>query len=163
MEGSKVHIRDTILLTSAAAQSLDAIGLTHGYKKLAVSMYNKQNMDKFMFEDYENFKQYGLRDSEIVLKHGLFMEEFNYKHSLTGVPVTLASVSKKYLSNKWREMGYKGYQSHPEYLQGKVSQTITPVPLRLLGREALYLSMYIAAYRGGRNESFMYGIDVDKR
>jgi hypothetical protein len=57
------------------------------------------------------------------------------------------------------EDGYEGYQVSKEYLIGDASKTQTPKGLYSTGLIGIYLSLYIANYKGGRNESFMYGID----
>jgi len=54
-------------------------------------------------------------------------------------------------------MGYKGYQISPKYLLGDSSATQTPKGLFTTSTTGLKLSYYIANYKGGRNESFMYG------
>jgi hypothetical protein len=40
-----------------------------------------------------------------------------------------------------------------------VRKTITPKGLGIIKDVGMKLPLYIASYRGGRNESFMYGID----
>jgi hypothetical protein len=54
-------------------------------------------------------------------------------------------------------MGYKGYQISPKYLIGDTSATQTPKGLYTTSQTGLKLSYYIANYKGGRNESYMYG------
>lgn len=55
--------------------------------------------------------------------------------------------------------GYEGYQLSGEYLIGDSSKTQTPKGLHSVGLIGLYLSYFIANYKGGRNESFMYGYE----
>jgi hypothetical protein len=44
-------------------------------------------------------------------------------------------------------------------LLGDVSKTMTPKGLQAIGEIGFVLPFYIANYKGGRNECFMYGID----
>jgi len=56
-------------------------------------------------------------------------------------------------------MGYEGYQLSGEYTLGQVSKSLTPKGLSILKEVGLKLPYYISNYKGGRNESFMYGVD----
>lgn len=56
-------------------------------------------------------------------------------------------------------VNYPGYQIHPEFPVGDVTKSITPQGLAKLGGVGLMLSWYIANFKGGRNESFMIGVD----
>jgi hypothetical protein len=42
---------------------------------------------------------------------------------------------------------------------GEPNEIMTPVGIDRSGYASLSLPMYIANYKGGRNESFMYGVD----
>ena len=44
-----------------------------------------------------------------------------------------------------------------KYLLGNVGRIATPNGLHALGDIGLYLPFYTSSYRGGRNESFMFG------
>lgn len=59
-------------------------------------------------------------------------------------------------------MGYSGYQISGKYLLGDVSRSMTPKGLQALGDVGFVLPYYIANYKGGRNECFMYGVDNSK-
>jgi len=52
-----------------------------------------------------------------------------------------------------------GYQITNELLMGNTDSVQTPKGLVQTGRVGLYMSHFIANYKGGRNESFMYGVD----
>jgi len=49
----------------------------------------------------------------------------------------------------------------PEYLIGEASIIQTPLGLSKIGDLGLKMSLYISNYKGGRNESFMYGVDIN--
>jgi hypothetical protein len=44
-------------------------------------------------------------------------------------------------------------------LLGDTGSIITPTGLNNIGEVGLYLSHFIGNYKGGRNESYMYGTD----
>jgi hypothetical protein len=54
---------------------------------------------------------------------------------------------------------YPGYQISPTYTLGDVANTITPKGLNVVKKIGFVLPFYIANYKGGRNECFMYGIE----
>jgi len=56
-------------------------------------------------------------------------------------------------------MGYKGYQISNKYLLGDSSATQTPKGLLTTSQTGLKIAYYIANYKGGRNECYMYGVD----
>lgn len=58
-------------------------------------------------------------------------------------------------------MGYEGYQINTKYLLGNTSTTVTPKGLFVTGSVGRHLSLYIANYKGGRNECFVYGVNED--
>jgi len=60
-------------------------------------------------------------------------------------------------------MGYKGYQLSQKYLMGDSSAIQTPKGLYAASQTGLKLSYYIANYKGGRNESYMYGSSSEIR
>ena len=160
IDGVNVTIRDTMLLVPGSKKSLSSIGSLYGpdFNKIDIGD-NIKNMQDFLLKDYELFKKYALQDSIITLVHACFMEEFNFKIGFLGIPLSLSSLSNKFVMNKWKEERYKGYQISPEYLIGDAEKTQTPKGLSAIDKTGLKLSLYIANYKGGRGESFMYGID----
>lgn len=164
LDNVNLILRDTMLLSPGGQKSLKSIGSLYGkeFQKIDIGV-NIMNMKKFLKEDYETFKAYAIQDSVICLTHALFMEEFVFKMGVVGIPLTLSSVSRAYVKNKWMIDNYKGYQLSSEYLIGEISKTQTPRGLHSVGLTGLYTSFYIANYKGGRNESFMYGIDRTKK
>jgi hypothetical protein len=58
-------------------------------------------------------------------------------------------------------MGYKGYQPKSGLSMGNMSSLLCPRGTRSESFTK-YLVLFIASYRGGRNESYMYGVDKEK-
>lgn len=121
-----------------------------------------RNMDKLYLENKTRFVEYALRDSLITLTHANWMEMFNFSIGGLGVPLTLSSIGTKYVLNKWESENYDGYQINPEILIGDAGKIQTPVGLNEIGFNGelgVNLDFYIKNYKGGRNESLMYGSD----
>ena len=165
INGINVYIRDTKLIAPSGKKSLEAISSLYdsdgNFNKKELSLYEKQNMDILLREKPELFKDYALHDSLITLVHGMFMEDFNHSINGLGVPLTLSALSSNYIRKYWIDTGYRGYQISPKYLLTDVSNTITPKGLSVVKELGLKLPMYISSYRGGRNESYMYGYEKD--
>lgn len=159
IENTNVFIRDTMLLTPALSKSLESIGQLYGFEKLKLSKEEITNMDILLATDKEKFTDYACRDAIIPLIHANFMEYFNYQLGETGIPITLSSLGQHYVKHFWRQKGYKGYQLNSKYLLSDMSSVISPRGLFSLGEIGAIISMYIANYKGGRNECFMYGVD----
>jgi hypothetical protein len=88
------------------------------------------------------------------------MEDFSFSLGGTiGVPISLSSIGRKYVKSVWKEMKYSGYQLSSKYLLGDVAKTMTPKGLHAVREIGFVLPFYIANYKGGRNECFMYGMD----
>jgi hypothetical protein len=160
-----VIIRDTMLLAPAGKKSLDSIGSLYGQdlNKIALSKEQKSNMDLLLKEDKALFSEYAIKDAIIPLIHSNYMEDFNFKLNEVGIPITLSSLSSKYVKSSWISDNYKGYQITPKYLIGDASTTHTPKGLFATKTVGLKLNYYIANYKGGRNESFMYGVDNETK
>lgn len=90
------------------------------------------------------------------------MEDFNFMIGGAGVPVSLSSIGRRYVKSIWSECNYPGYQISNKYLLGDVSKSMTPKGLHALKEVGFVLPYYIANYKGGRNECFMFGIDKDQ-
>lgn len=161
VDGMRLVLRDTALLAPARS-SLDSIGKMLGgkYLKVDVDKHWKENMGKFLLERPEEFEKYAIQDSVVALVHCLRMEKFVNTMGIIGIPITIPAIASNYIRKVWRDIGYKGYQIKGASL-GDISEVYTPVVLRKTEEAALELGMYIKNYRGGRNESFMYGIDKE--
>lgn len=100
-----------------------------------------------------------MRDALIALVHGCTLENINFQLGKATVPITLASLSMSYIQNRWNKDHYEGYQLTHLYPLSEIQDVQTPKGLLTVGDVGLVLSYYIANYKGGRNECFMYGID----
>lgn len=159
-----LHIRDTMLLAPASSKSLADIGKMYGddFKKIDLKKY-RGKMKLLALEKPDLFKEYAMRDALITLKHMIMMEEFNEGLNKTGVPLTLSSLSKAYVLKEWVSQEYNGYQMLNGYSFGKIKELVTPKGLSTTGLIGYALNYYISSYRGGRNESFMYGVDKGRK
>lgn len=154
----RVHIRDTALLSPMGFGSLGALGSIYGdeFNKVDLGKYSKSEMSTLLTEDRELFHRYALQDALITLKHVNSMEDFYVSIGKRGVPLTLSGVGKHYVIHEWDRKGYRGYQLLGDIPLGNFAVSMTPKLSR-----GVFLSKYIglilSSYRGGRNESFMYG------
>lgn len=158
IDGVNVIFRDTMLLAPGGNKRLNDIGALYDLPKIEIGE-RIRNMDLFLKEDYDLFKKYAIQDSKISLVHGLYMEEFSFQFGLVGIPLSLSMLSSVYLRKSWLDLGYDGYQINPEYYVNDSAKTQTPKGLFFTGDVGLHISYYISNYKGGRNESFMYGMD----
>jgi hypothetical protein len=164
-EHSNVYIRDTYLLAPGGAQSLEKIGMLYEqegkFDKIKISQREKEQMSLLLKRDPILFEKYAIRDAEITLKHATVMLDFNWNIKQLGVPLTLSSVGRNYVFSEWKRMfkKYFPYQMSGEYPMGDPSQFFTPKGLSKVGSVGTYMTFFINNYKGGRNESFMYGTD----
>lgn len=80
-----------------------------------------------------------------------------------GVPLTLSSIGPNYVFDEWRT-NYQillPYQISGKFRRGNADEVQTPKGLFDTGDVGLHLSNFIGNYKGGRNESFMYGAEVN--
>ena len=93
----RVIFRDTSLLAPPKT-SLATIGKQHGeqFEKIEISKDDIENMDKMLSEKPEEFTAYALQDALIALIHGLKLELFVNTMGITGIPVTISSISNSY-------------------------------------------------------------------
>ena len=157
---SRIMIRDTMLLAPASKKSLSSIGKLYDLKKYELSESEIRNMDLLLKDDPSKFIEYAIRDAVITLTHACWMESFHFSLKGIGIPLTLSGLGNKFVEKQWVENDYKGFQISPNYLIGDSSRVQTPLGLQNIGKTGLKLSLYIGNYKGGRNESFMYGIDT---
>lgn len=156
-----LHIRDTWLLAPGGKKSLKEIGKIHSvrednFSKIHLGEY-RTRMKDLLRDNPELFAKYAVQDVLIVLKHVNEMVNTHFNLGRVGIPLTLTAVSTAYILNEWGRLEYNGYQKSPKYLLGNVGKVASPAGLHSLGDLGLYLSYYTASYRGGRNESFMFG------
>lgn len=162
IDGVNVILRDSKLIAPAGKKSLDALSsLYQKIPKLKLPNNDFENMNLLLKNDPSFFKQYALQDSLISLVHGVYMQEFNNLLGGLGIPVTLSSLAGSFVRNFWKRTRYLGYQLSHKYLMTNVGKSLTPKGLSVLKEIGIKSTMYIANYRGGRNESFMYGFEKD--
>ncbi|KAG0632645.1 hypothetical protein HOY80DRAFT_1141956 [Tuber brumale] len=157
-----VYIRDTLCLSSAAAASLEAVAKGHSMQKISIPERYKSDMKQLFADNYQLFRDYAMSDSLITLVHALFMSDFNFSLGAMKVPLTLGALCSKYLKNKWAIDGYKGHQPNSEFQLGSVQATHTSKGINSVGFAAENENLYLASFRGGRNECFSYGVDRDR-
>lgn len=155
-----VHVRDTVLLAPAGYGSLANIGSIYGdqYKKVNLGSYRIDRMSVLLESDKELFERYAVQDAVITLKHATSMEEFYCTTGKQGVPLTLSSVGKSYVLSEWDKEGYAGYQLNKDSSMGDLTE-MGPRSLRSTYGTFKHTLTSLTAYRGGRNESFMYGFE----
>jgi hypothetical protein len=166
-ESANVYVRDTILLAPAGMGSLKALGSLYSsegdFNKIEISKEDLENMSGFLARDKQAFEAYALQDAIITLKHSIAMEEFNFGIQKLGVPLTLSSLGRNFVFEEWRKTQEKHipYQPSGNCLLGNSEEVQTPKGLFYTGDVGLHLSYFIGNYKGGRNESFMYGVDPE--
>jgi len=161
--GENVYVRDTHLLTPAAGKSLASLGKLYeneiGYTKKVISKDHLEHMDEFLIYNKEEFESYAIIDALIPLIHATTLENVNFELKRVGIPITLSGLGRTLVLDKWNERyaKYFPYQINGDCLMGNADEIQTPKGLFASGDVGLYLSHYIGNYKGGRNESFMYG------
>jgi hypothetical protein len=155
-----------MLLAPATSKSLEAIGKLYetenvNFVKKTLPFEYKSKISLWLKKDPKAFEDYALTDVLIVLKHSTAMETFNLSLKKIGVPITLSSMGKNFVFEQWKEDfdKYFPYQISGKFLMGNVNEVQTPKGLFATGDVGLHMSYYIGNYKGGRNESFMYGSD----
>ena len=166
VNGNNVFIRDTMLLSPPGKKSLEAIGkLYDGFDKIKLTLTQKENMDLLLAENKELFQDYALNDAMITLIHANYMEDFYFNLKGNAIPTTISKISAVFVLDFWRKNKYKGYQISHEFLLSNTSATITPKGLWAISSDTnvgFKINYYIANYKGGRNECFMFGVDKTK-
>lgn len=158
-KGYNIYIRDTMLLASAASSKLENLGNVHGISKLKLDQQEITDMEWFLKNKQEKFKDYGTIDSDIVLAHSKFVLDFVFCLGYSKLPPTLGSVSRLTLKQYWDKDGYFGYQVNPEYPLGNPAKIVNPLGVNKLDTMGGAYTMALASYKGGRNESLTYGCD----
>jgi hypothetical protein len=160
-----VYIRDTQLLSPGNMKSLQALGFLYNkdgdFAKREIDKSDIVKMSNLLARDKQKFVNYAMLDVKITIKHATEMEKFNRSVNQLGIPNTLSSIGRNYVSTRWKKNFDKHlpYQISGEYLMGNASEIQTPKGLFATRDVGIHMSYYIANYKGGRNESFMYGVD----
>jgi hypothetical protein len=164
-EKTFVYIRDTIILAPGTAKALSKLGTLYNndgdFEKREIDKVDIVKMSNLLKRNKQKFVDYAMLDVKIVVKHATEMEKFNRTVKQLGVPNTLASIGRNYVSTKWKQHFdiHLPYQISGEYLMGNASEIQTPKGLFATRDVGIHMSYYITNYKGGRNESFMYGVD----
>lgn len=160
----KLHVRDTSLIAPAGVKSLASIGAIYGdeYSKIDIGSYRQGNMKSLLNDNKNLFIEYAMRDSFITLKHCNEMEHFYCLTGRHGVPLTLSGVGKAYVFKEWDSEGFKGYEYRKDIPLGDLGGYLSPKNLRNFGMMDVFIK-FMKSYRGGRNESFIYGELKDKK
>lgn len=154
----ELHVRDTLLLAPAGQRSLASIGKIYGPDFIKKDIGNSRtNMKLLKIENPEQFIEYAVQDAKIVLKHVNTMNDFNFSLDRIGIPVTLSGLSRAWIQQQWNNNNYDGYQIDPLFPLGNQGNVSTPKGIKTLGESAFFMNLFIASYRGGRNESFIFG------
>jgi len=157
--GYNVYIRDTMLLASAAARTLDGLGKMYNIPKGKLLPFEYKDMENFQKTDPERFKEYAMTDADIVLAHGVFVLNFVFSLGYARIPCSLGSISRLSLKRYWDKEGYRGYQVNPEYILGNPLKICNPLAINKLSTIGGAYTMFLATFKGGRNESLSYGRD----
>lgn len=164
----KLTLRDTIHLADPRT-SLASLGKIYSLEKIELKNTSElgykaiENMRRYSLEHPENFKDYAMRDAEIALKHGLTVQSLALQD--TGeiyLPVTLSSIVKRTLLKKWEEIGIGNFNYLPgNYKISDFRKLYTPKGIQSHKDIVMALPYFLAAYRGGRNESYIIGLDKE--
>jgi len=160
-----LYVRDTKMLAPAGYGKLENLGMLYSkegdYTKRFIEKHYIVEMSKLLTDDKGRFVDYAMLDVKITAKHVAEMERFNISVKGLGIPSTLSSIGRAYVAKNWKQNFDKHlpYQISGEYLMGNANEIQTPKGLFATKDVGAHMSYYIANYKGGRNESFMYGVD----
>jgi hypothetical protein len=95
------------------------------------------------------------------VKHATAIKVFNRSIKQLGIPKTLSTIGRSYVANELTKNldKYLPYLVSGEYLMGNADEFQTPKGIFATKDVGVHRSYSIAHYKGGRNESFMYGVD----
>jgi hypothetical protein len=91
------------------------------------------------------------------------MEKLNKTVRQIGIPITLYSIGRNYVSTQWIKNfdKYLPHQIYGEFLMKNASEIKTPKGLFETRDVGVHMSYYNANYKDVINESLMYGVDED--
>lgn len=167
----KINIRDTSLL-APSRPSLGEISKLYQHpllEKLSVGDY-KKSMGLLKRENPGLFVKYAVNDAIITLYHAMTVEESNYTQTRNlAIPVTLSSLASQYLTSVIGGPRYDLPTKNGQYNVKDLPLLHTPTGIESSGGLADWLNLFVASYKGGRNENFVYGrtdgkvLDIDLR
>jgi hypothetical protein len=101
---SFVYIRDTMLLSPGTMKSLHKLGNLYNndgdFLKREIDKSDIVKMSNLLARDKQKFVDYAMLDVKITIKHATEMEKFNRSVKQLGVPNTLSSIGRNYVSTK---------------------------------------------------------------
>lgn len=159
----EAHFRDTMLLDTP--KSLRKMGEEMGFKKYDIGDSIK-DMEKFLKDSPDDFYNYAVRDSEIVLE----LAENYYADELfkANFPITVSSVGAKYAKDVIKKHFGMNDDEFEWNFKGKFKVKMYNKTERFYNSNVEhYITTMSRYYGGGRNETFMHGvfrgafIDVD--
>lgn len=104
INNTNIHIRDTILLAPGGQKSLAGLGKLYekegDFNKRQLTQKEYENMRGVLENDKQLFEDYALQDVIITLKHAIAMEKFNFTVKKLGIPVTLSSIGRNYVTSE---------------------------------------------------------------
>jgi len=160
LDGCKVTVRDTIALSPPSMSSLAAIGNMYNIPKLVIPKEAYNDMLAFQKADPELFLNYAITDSLIALVHGLKLQQFSLDHAgQFRIPSTLPSLAKNMALKFWYNQNIPQFQLFRDYHIGDFNSIFTSKGLQTVNKIGIALPSFVSAFRGGRNESFIYGVD----
>jgi acyl-[acyl carrier protein]--UDP-N-acetylglucosamine O-acyltransferase len=104
INNTNIYIRDTILLAPGGQKSLAGLGKLYekegDFNKRQLTQKEYENMRGVLENDKQLFEDYALQDVIITLKHAIAMEKFNFTVKKLGIPVTLSSIGRNYVTSE---------------------------------------------------------------
>ncbi len=158
---SIVEFVDTILLTPNKS-GLARVGELLNIDKLSIpAPYSIERMDEFLTGDKAAFEVYGLRDAELAVYYGLFMQTWaRVELGLKYLPMTLAGCGLAYfkkITPDYSELFGTQKRSVTNYDAGR-GISITRKIQELVPERAMYEEFATRCYHGGRNETYVCGV-----
>jgi hypothetical protein len=154
-----MKISDTMLLSPPGCSKLKQLGEIYNFNKLDLTEEEITNMDQLLINDRIKFKDYAVKDSIITLLHYNAMIDYNFGLDSTTPPSTLSQISGRAVDKYWNSINYEGYQVSPMYSLADANRVYTFKGLFETPNIGDKLPLFIQTFRGGRNESFCYGMD----
>lgn len=165
-----ITVRDTLHLSPQGFQSLESIGDLLGFEKIKLgktieeNLTVKKNMKSLLTTNWELFREYSIRDSEICVEYSKHLitiyHQLSKKYSL---PVTLTSIGVDILQNHWGELGVDPHRIvGKELVRKRVWNKLRghyQMKKELVDLQRLFWSLdfLTECYHGGRNEQFVFG------
>lgn len=169
-----IKVRDTLHISPQQGGSLEKLGDVLQFKKISLGSTPteeklvKTNMKDFLNSDWEKFREYGIRDSDICVNWVKKLIRLNYVvHNKKGksfkLPITLSSIGVSLIEQHWFSNSQnrldivgktKVVKKYWDSKSNRYSYTSKEQYIRSLFWEQDFLT---DCYHGGRNEQFWFG------